>query len=96
MNKAARIEFKVSSDKKVLFEKTAKMMGVTLTDFAINAMTKLSKKIINEHHVIQLSLYAQKAFAEALLNPPEPSDKLKQAYQQNDEDNSDEQPTSWQ
>ena len=96
MNKAARMEFKVSSDKKVLFEKTAEMMGVTLTDFAINAMTKLSKKIINEHHVIRLSLAGQKAFAEALLNPPEPSDKLKQAYHQDNEDNSDEQSTSWQ
>ena len=94
MNKAARMELKVSADKKMLFEKTAKMMGVTLTDFAINAMTSLSRKIINEHHVIQLSLADQKVFAEALLNPPEPSDKLKRAYHRNNKDNSDTQSAS--
>ena len=38
-------------------------------------------KSIKENSVIQLSIEGQLAFAEALLNPPEPNAALRQAFE---------------
>ena len=75
----ARIEARVSPKQKRLFERAAAIEGVTLTDFAISSMQQAAAKAIQQYARIELSERNQRAFAEALMNPPEPNEALRKA-----------------
>ena len=75
----ARIEARVSPEQKELFERAAAIEGVTLTDFAISTMHRAATSIVQEHTTIELSVRNQRAFVEALRNPPEPNEALREA-----------------
>jgi uncharacterized protein (DUF1778 family) len=75
----ARIEARVSSQQKKLFEWAAEIQGVTLTDFAISTMHKAAVDVVNEHASLQFSVRNQRAFIEALENPPDPNEVLRAA-----------------
>ncbi|MBH8554855.1 DUF1778 domain-containing protein [Nostocaceae cyanobacterium CENA357] len=81
-----RLEARISKEQKEVFQRAAEIQGRTLTDFVINSVMNAAKQIIQEHEMIILSRQDQEVFVEALLNPPEPSAKLKtaaQRYKQN-------------
>jgi uncharacterized protein (DUF1778 family) len=75
----ARIEARVSPKQKKLFERAAAIEGVTLTDFAISSMHRAATAVVQEHRTIDLSVRNQRAFVEALRNPPEPNEALREA-----------------
>jgi uncharacterized protein (DUF1778 family) len=77
--KEARIEARVSPKLKKLFERAAEIEGVTLTDFAISSMQRAAASVVQEHATLELSERNQRAFLEALVNPPEPSRVLRDA-----------------
>jgi uncharacterized protein (DUF1778 family) len=74
-----RIEARVSPEQKELFERAAAIQGVTLTDFAISTMHRAATSVVQEHTTIELSVRNQRAFVEALRNPPEPNEALREA-----------------
>jgi uncharacterized protein (DUF1778 family) len=75
----ARIEARVSTKLKRLFERAAAIEGVTLTDFAISSMQRAAASVLQEHTRIELSERNQRTFVEALMNPPEPNEALRAA-----------------
>jgi uncharacterized protein (DUF1778 family) len=75
----ARIEARVSPEQKELFERAAAIGGVTLTNFAISTMYRAATSVVQEHTTIELSVRNQRAFVEALRNPPEPNEALREA-----------------
>lgn len=75
----ARIEVRIAAKQKRLFERAAAMQGVTLTDFAISSMQRAAANAVEEHARIELSERDQRAFVEALRNPPEPNSVLRAA-----------------
>ncbi|HEY4903328.1 MAG TPA: DUF1778 domain-containing protein [Candidatus Sulfotelmatobacter sp.] len=75
----ARIEARVSPKQKRLSERAAAIEGVTLTDFAISSMQRAATSALQEHTRIELSERNQRAFIEALKNPPEPNKALREA-----------------
>lgn len=75
----ARIEARVSPEQKELFERAAAIEGVTLTDFAISTMHRAAISVVQEHTLMELSVRNQRAFVEALQNPPEPNAALREA-----------------
>jgi uncharacterized protein (DUF1778 family) len=75
----ARIEARVSAQQKRLFERAAEIEGVTLTDFAISSMQRAATRVVEEYARMELSQRNQRAFVEALRNPPEPNRALRQA-----------------
>jgi len=77
--KEARIEARVSPRQKRLFERAAELEGVTLTDFAIASMQRAATNIVGEYTRLELSARDQRAFIEALRNPPEPNKVLRAA-----------------
>jgi uncharacterized protein (DUF1778 family) len=77
--KEARIEARVSPKQKRLFERAAELEGVTLTDFAITSMQRAAMSVVEEHRTIELSERNQRVFVEALMNPPEPNQALREA-----------------
>ncbi len=75
----ARIEARVSSEQKELFERAAALAGVTLTDFTISTLNRAAINVIQEHTIINLSVRNQRTFVDALMNPPEPNEALRKA-----------------
>jgi uncharacterized protein (DUF1778 family) len=75
----ARIEVRVGSKQKRLFERAAAIEGVTLTDFAISSMQRAAASAVQEHTRIELSERSQRTFVEALMNPPQPNSALREA-----------------
>jgi uncharacterized protein (DUF1778 family) len=77
----ARLEARISSDQKALFQRAAEIQGRTLTDFVIASVHDAAVRTIDETQAIRLTEQESRAFAEALLNPREPSPRLKAAAQ---------------
>lgn len=75
----ARIEARVTAKQKRLFERAAKLAGVTLTDFMISSMQRAATQTIQEQAMLRLTERDQQAFINALLNPPEPNEALRKA-----------------
>ena len=65
-----RLEARVSSDLKRLFQQAADMRGVTLSDFIINSAHDAAVETVERHRVIRLNRAASLQFADALLRPP--------------------------
>jgi len=76
-----RLEARISRDQKALFQRAAELQGRTLTDFVIASVHDAAVRVIEETQTIRLSAEESRAFAEALLNPREPTAALKAAAQ---------------
>ncbi|MEN3213985.1 DUF1778 domain-containing protein [Methylorubrum populi] len=68
-----RLEARISADQKNLFLRAAELQGRTLTDFVIASVHEAAVRAIDEMQAIRLTEQESRAFAEAVLNPPEPS-----------------------
>lgn len=77
--RSERLEARVSSDQKDLFIRAAELQGRTLTDFVIASVHEAAVRTLGDLQAIKLSEDESRAFAEALLNPREPSARLKAA-----------------
>ncbi len=77
--RSARIEARVSSEQKRLFERAAEVEGVTLTDFAVSSMHRAATEALQNHNAIAMTLRDQSLFIEALTNPPSPNRALRRA-----------------
>ena len=75
----ARLEARVPSNQKDFFQHAASLSGQTLSEFVIDSTQKAAAKVVQEHELIRLSREEQIAFVTALLNPPEPGARLRQA-----------------
>lgn len=80
--RSERLEARVSSDQKDLFIRAAELQGRTLTDFVIASVHEAAVRALGDLQAIKLSEDESRAFADALLNPREPSARLKAAARQ--------------
>jgi uncharacterized protein (DUF1778 family) len=76
-----RLEARVSREQKMLFQQAAELQGRTLTDFVVASVHEAALRTIEDMHKIQLTAEESRAFAEAVLNPREPNDRLREAAQ---------------
>jgi uncharacterized protein (DUF1778 family) len=74
-----RLEARVSSEQKKLFQKAAELQGRTLTDFVIASVHEAAIRAFDDMKAIRLNEQESRAFAEALLNPRDPTPKLREA-----------------
>lgn len=77
--KSERLETRVTKEQKELFQRAADIQGRSLTDFVISSVAEAAKQAVQEHDIVILSARDRAVFVEALLNPPEPSNKLRAA-----------------
>ena len=80
--RGARLEARISNEQKALFQQAAKLTTRTLSEFVVVSAQEAAQRIIQEHESIRLSRQEQVRFVSALLNPPEPVDRLRQAVAQ--------------
>jgi uncharacterized protein (DUF1778 family) len=83
--KRERLEARISPEQKRLFERAAAVSGRTLTDYVVTTLEAAARQTIHEHDVIRLSPEDSILFVEALLNPPEPNERLRAAWRRHEE-----------
>lgn len=75
----ARLEARVTSDQKSLFQRAAALSGRSLSEFVIDSTQEAANRVVQEYELIRLARQEQMAFASALLDPPAPGDRLRRA-----------------
>lgn len=77
--KKTRIEARITPFGLEMIRHAAYLQGRSVSDFVVSAAEAAAKKEIAEREIIRLTLEDQRAFAEAILNPPEPGPALRSA-----------------
>jgi len=77
--RTARIEARIAPDALAIVKRAAEIQGRSVSDFVVAAAQEAAERTIERTAIIRLSVEGQRAFAEAILNPPEPSAGLKKA-----------------
>ena len=60
----------------------ADLLGLSLSDFLTMSALRAAESAFREHEVITLTAHDSLAFAEAFLNPTEPTDEMRNLYAQ--------------
>ena len=75
-----RFDTKLTKVQKELFELATKLGGYrTLTDFMLSTAEEKAKTIVQQHEAILASERDKKVFFDAIMNPPVPGQRLKDA-----------------
>ncbi len=75
----ARIEARIAPDALMLVKRAAEIQGRSLSDFVVAAAQDAANRTIEATQIIRLSVEDQRAFADAVLDPPAPSPALLRA-----------------
>ena len=78
-NRTARIEARIAPDALAIVKRAAEIQGRSVSDFVVAAAQDAARKAIEEAQIIRLSVEDQRAFVEAILNPPPLTPAMKQA-----------------
>jgi uncharacterized protein (DUF1778 family) len=77
--RTARIEARIAPDALAIVRRAAEIQGRSVSDFVVAAAQEAAERTIERTEMIRLSVEGQRAFAQAILNPPKPSAGLKKA-----------------
>ena len=79
--RTARIEARIAPDALDVVRRAAEMQGRSISDFVVAAAQEAAHRMIEETQIIRLSVADQRAFVEAIVNPPAPTDAMRRAAQ---------------
>ena len=77
--RAERLGFRLDMESKDLIERAAHLSRRKVTEFCVTALTDTARRTIAEHETLVLSEHDRKAFFDALIDPPRPSERLARA-----------------
>ena len=77
--RGARLEVRVSTEQKALFQQAATLSTRTLSEFVVASAQEAADSIIKTHESMVLTRQEQIRFVSALLDPPAPNERLNQA-----------------
>jgi uncharacterized protein (DUF1778 family) len=77
--KKERLEARISTEQKELLKRAAALQGSTLTEFVVGSLQEAASRTIREHEMMELTDQDREVFIKALLNPPQPNERLRQA-----------------
>lgn len=80
LSRTARIEARIAPDALTIVRRAAELQGRSVSDFVVAAAQAEATRTIEATQIIRLSVEDQRAFAEAILNPPEPTPALRRAF----------------
>lgn len=75
----ARLEARISRETKALWERAAAVQGRKMTEFVVNSAVEAAQRVLRENELANLTRHDKIAFVEALLNPPSPNARLRNA-----------------
>ncbi len=71
-----RLEARITTEQKDLFQHAADIQGVTLTDFVVASVHAAAARVVQERDVLTLRARDREVFVQALMNPPAPNKRL--------------------
>jgi uncharacterized protein (DUF1778 family) len=74
-----RLGFRLDEQTKGLIERAAQLERRKVSDYCLTAIAEAARRTIAEHETISLSERDRAAFFDAMINPPEPSERLARA-----------------
>ncbi len=77
--RTARIEARIAPEALAVIKRAAEMQGRSVSDFVVSAAYDVAKRSIEEAQLLRLSMEDQRAFAQAIIEPPPPGDGLTKA-----------------
>ena len=77
VRKNERLDVRVSPAQKALAQEAAMLQGRTLSEFVTASVQQAAEQAIRKHKVITLTAEDSRAFAEAVLAPAAPNDRLR-------------------
>ena len=77
--KTTRLEARITEAQKKLFLRAATITGRSLTDFVVFSAHEMAARTVREHDVLTLSARDREVFVSALLKPPPPAKRLREA-----------------
>ena len=84
-NRTGRIEARISPEALAIVKRAAEIEGRSVSDFVVAAAQEAANRTIEQAQIIRLSIEDQRAFVEAILNPPEPTPALRRAFRRHRE-----------
>ncbi|WP_309741115.1 DUF1778 domain-containing protein [Chamaesiphon sp. OTE_20_metabat_361] len=78
-NTLTRIEARIAPETKAMIQKAADIESCSLAEYLSKSAQAAAQLTIANHNVLKLSAEGSRAFADAILNPKEPNQKLKDA-----------------
>lgn len=78
-NRTTRVAARIAPEALDLVRRAAELQGRSISDFMVAAAFDAARRAIDDAHIVRLSLDDQRAFAAAILDPPEPGPALKRA-----------------
>lgn len=75
-----RLGLRLDAEAKAMIERAAELEHREVTDFCVSALTEAARQTIARHETLTLSERDRAAFFEALVNPPEPDERLVRAF----------------
>jgi uncharacterized protein (DUF1778 family) len=78
-NRTARIEARIAPEALALVRRAAELQGRSVSDFVVAAAQAEAERAIETAQIIRLSLDDQRAFAQAIIDPPPPNEALRRA-----------------
>jgi len=82
----SRLEARLPAKVYATLKRAAELQGRTLSDFVVSAAHDAALRAIEEVGIIQVSAEDQRRFANALLRPPAPGQRLKRALRRHREE----------
>jgi len=77
--RTSRIEARIAPDALKVVKRAAEIQGRSVSDFVVAAAQEVATRTIEDAQIIRLSVEDQRAFADAVLDPPLPSAGLLKA-----------------
>jgi uncharacterized protein (DUF1778 family) len=77
--KTPRFNIRMPEHVRALIDQAAALEGRSTSDFVLTSAVEKARETIESHQRITLSQRDSTIFLEAMLNPPEPNDKLRAA-----------------
>jgi uncharacterized protein (DUF1778 family) len=79
--RSARIEARISPEVLTVVKRAAEIQGRSVSDFVVAAAQEAAQRTIEETAIIRLSVEDQRMMMDAVLNPPDPNEALRKAFE---------------
>jgi uncharacterized protein (DUF1778 family) len=74
-----RFDARINEAQKLLIQRAADLEGRTMTDFVLDSARSAAERVIEKHDMLILTVRETEAFADAILNSPDPGSVLRRA-----------------
>lgn len=78
-NETARLEARIPVQVYDQMQRAARLRGMTLTGYLIATAGEDARRVVEDAEILRLARADQIRFAEALVNPPAPNERLARA-----------------